>query len=297
MQHGDQADVRAQMPGIGGDGLQRLGGGLEQQVVDHGLVVEGDGGERPRQGEDDVEVRHGQKVGLALGEPGPGCRALAIGAVAVAAGVVADRQVPAVVAARDVVAEGCGAAGLDGRQDLELAEAQMAGMGAAEGLAMGAQLAMGARDVGQLQGWPRHGRSGRRRPEMGERALDRAEGLQRHPGVERGGVELLVAEQHLDDADVGLALEQMGGEGVPQRMERDPLVERRRRRGDMAGPVELAGGERLGRIAAREQPATEPGLPPPLPQQVQQIGREHDVAVLAALALLDPNQHAGGIDV
>jgi hypothetical protein len=113
--------------------------------------VEGDGGERPRQGEDDVEVRHRQQVGLAFGEPDPGRRALAFGAVAVAAGVVAHRQVPAVVAARDMAAEHGGAAGLDGRHDLELAEAQMPGMGTAEGLAMGAQ------DVGHLQGWPRHG--------------------------------------------------------------------------------------------------------------------------------------------
>ncbi len=68
-------------------------------------------------------------------------------------------------------------------------------------------------------------------------------------------------------------------------------------RGDMAGAVELAGAERLGRIAAGEQPAPRPGLPPPGAQQVQEIRREHDVAVLAALALLDPDQHARRVDV
>lgn len=65
----------------------------------------------------------------------------------------------------------------------------------------------------------------------------------------------------------------------------------------MAGAVELAGGERLGRVAAGEQPAPRPGLPPPGAQQVQQVGREHDVTILAALALLDPDQHAGGVDI
>jgi hypothetical protein len=34
VQHGDQADAGAQVVGIGGDGRQGLGGGLEQQVVD-----------------------------------------------------------------------------------------------------------------------------------------------------------------------------------------------------------------------------------------------------------------------
>jgi hypothetical protein len=30
VQHGDQAEPRAEMLGIGGDGRQRLGGGLEE---------------------------------------------------------------------------------------------------------------------------------------------------------------------------------------------------------------------------------------------------------------------------
>ena len=36
----------------------------------------------------------------------------------------------------------------------------------------------------------------------------------RYAGVERRRVELLVSEQHLDDADVGLLLQEMGGEAV-----------------------------------------------------------------------------------
>ena len=150
VEHGGQADARAQMLRIGGDGLQRLGGGLEQEVVDHGLVLEGDGGDLPWQGEDDVIVGDRQQAGLPLGEPGLGRLALALGAVAVAAGVVGDRQMGAVVAARDMAAHLGGAAGFDGRHDLELIKAQASGVGGAEGLAMGAQ------DVGHLQGWPRH---------------------------------------------------------------------------------------------------------------------------------------------
>ena len=42
VQHGGEADARAQMLRVGGDGGQRLGGGPEQEVVDGGLVLERD---------------------------------------------------------------------------------------------------------------------------------------------------------------------------------------------------------------------------------------------------------------
>ena len=69
VQHGDEADPGAQVAGIGGDGLERRGGGPEQDVADHALVLEGDGGDRFGEGEDDVEIGHRQQVGLARLEP------------------------------------------------------------------------------------------------------------------------------------------------------------------------------------------------------------------------------------
>ena len=54
---------------------------------------------------------------------------------------------------------------------------------------------------------------------MLERARDLAERLEGDAGIERGRVELLVAEQHLDNADVDLLLEQMRGEAVPERVQ------------------------------------------------------------------------------
>src|SRR5260370_15152937 len=69
----------------------------------------------------------------------------------------------------------------------------------------------------------------RRRPhprdEMFERAGDLAERLEGDARIERGGIELLVPEQHLDHANVGLLLQQMRGETVPQRVQRDGLVD------------------------------------------------------------------------
>ena len=69
VEDGDEADLAAQVPGIGGDGLQRRGDGVEQDAVDHGLVVEGDGRNLGGQSEHDVEVRDRQQVGFAGGEP------------------------------------------------------------------------------------------------------------------------------------------------------------------------------------------------------------------------------------
>jgi hypothetical protein len=87
--------------------------------------------DRSRQGEDHVIIGDRQEFGLTLGEASLGCRALALRGVAVAAGVVGDAFVRAVLAALDVSAERGGPAGLDRRHDLQLAEAHMAGVGLA----------------------------------------------------------------------------------------------------------------------------------------------------------------------
>ena len=94
VQHGDEADLGAEMLGIGGDRAQRLGRGLEQDGVDRRLVLEGDLGDLGRQREDDVEVGDRQQLGLPRGEPVSAGLALALRAVPVAAGVVGERIVP-----------------------------------------------------------------------------------------------------------------------------------------------------------------------------------------------------------
>ena len=69
VEHGDEADLGAEMLGSAAMVLQRLGGGPEQDVVDHRLVLESDVGDRCGQGEDDVEIGHRQQLGLARLEP------------------------------------------------------------------------------------------------------------------------------------------------------------------------------------------------------------------------------------
>ena len=63
------------MLGVGRDGDERLGRGLEQQIVDDDLVMVGDVSDDRRQREYHVIVRHRQQLGLALGEPFPYRRA------------------------------------------------------------------------------------------------------------------------------------------------------------------------------------------------------------------------------
>jgi hypothetical protein len=141
---------------VGGDREQRVGSGSEQEVVDGGLVLERDRADRRRQSKDDVIVGDRQEFRLALGEPLPRRRALALRAVAVAAGIVGDARVRAVLAALEVSAELGGSTGLDRRHDLQLAEAHMAGIGLAP------HRPMGSKDVGDLQARPRHAPAVRR---------------------------------------------------------------------------------------------------------------------------------------
>jgi hypothetical protein len=86
VEHGSGANAGAEVLGIGGDSEQRLGRGAEQQVIDHRLVLVGDGADLGRQGEDEVEVADRQQIGLAGGKPVSRRRALALGTMAVAAG-------------------------------------------------------------------------------------------------------------------------------------------------------------------------------------------------------------------
>jgi len=64
MQHGGDADPRAEMLGIGCDGQQRVRSRAEQQVIDHRLVLPCDVRDLGGHGEHDVEVTDRQQIGL-----------------------------------------------------------------------------------------------------------------------------------------------------------------------------------------------------------------------------------------
>src|ERR1700704_5804908 len=150
MENRGDADAGAEVFWVCRDGSQGLGRGLEQKVVDDGLVLVGDIGDGRRQREHDMEVRHRQQIGFARGQPVLCRRALALRAMPAAATIVRDLGVRALLAARDMPAESRGAAALDRRHHLQLAEAHMAGIGPAPCRAVVAE------DIRNLQRWTRH---------------------------------------------------------------------------------------------------------------------------------------------
>jgi hypothetical protein len=96
-------------------------------------------------------------------------------------------------------------------------------------------------------------------------------------------VELGVTEQH--HTNVGVLLQEVRGEAVPQCMRRHALVDPGGLGGGVNGAVEPAGRERLDRVAARKQPAARqqhaaaPALTLPGAQQFEQLRRQHGVPV------------------
>ncbi|ANY84413.1 hypothetical protein BB934_40110 (plasmid) [Microvirga ossetica] len=124
---------------IGGQGEQGLGGGLEQEIINHRLVGPGQIADRGRQREHHMEVGHGQQLGFALSKPVPGRRPLAFRAVPVAAGIVGNLRTGTALAALHMPAERGRAAGLDRAHHLELAEADVTRMGSTPGGSVGAE--------------------------------------------------------------------------------------------------------------------------------------------------------------
>jgi hypothetical protein len=93
MQDHGRADLRTQVLVVGGDRSQRLGCRLEQDGVDHRLIVIGDGRNRSRQREYDVEIGDRQQIGLAGREPLTRGAGLTLGAMPVAATIVGDLRI------------------------------------------------------------------------------------------------------------------------------------------------------------------------------------------------------------
>lgn len=83
MQDGEKADLRTQMLGIAGDGLQGLGAGLKQDFVDRLLVRQRQLVQLFRNGEYDMKIFHRQQFCLPLCQPFAPLQILALWAVAV----------------------------------------------------------------------------------------------------------------------------------------------------------------------------------------------------------------------
>lgn len=90
VKHGGDADLGAELSGVGGDGLQCLSRDPHQQCIHDRLVLKSDLGDSRRQGEDRVEVRDRQQIGDTSRNPLLARRTLALRTVAIAAGVTGD---------------------------------------------------------------------------------------------------------------------------------------------------------------------------------------------------------------
>jgi hypothetical protein len=129
VQDGDEADLGAQVLGIGSDGAQGLGAGVEEQIVEGGFVLKGDRRDRLGHGKDDVEVIDpGEQLGLAIFEPLRAGEGLALGAGAMATAVIGDALMAAAVTLLDMATEGGGATAFDGAHGAQLPPAERRGM-------------------------------------------------------------------------------------------------------------------------------------------------------------------------
>lgn len=91
--------------------------------------MKGDLGDFGRHREHDVEVRHRQQIGLTVGEPPFARRTLTLGTMPVAAGVIADAGMCAVLTGLDMTAKRRSPAELDRGHDAALDATEMAVMG------------------------------------------------------------------------------------------------------------------------------------------------------------------------
>lgn len=124
MQNGDEADLTRQVLGIGRDRAQGLGGGVKQDLVDHGLVLVRDRGDLLGQCEDHVEIVDGNEVGLTVFQPLRAHQGLTLRTVPIAATIERDALMTAGVTLLDVSAERGGATALDRAHDTALPAAE-----------------------------------------------------------------------------------------------------------------------------------------------------------------------------
>ena len=135
--------------------------------------------------------------------------------------------------------------------------------------------AVAAEDIRHLQcGAMTLGSAGRHdlEAEPVERARRVADRVGGDLGVARRRRQAGVAEQDLDDADVGPALEQMGGEAVAQRVHGHRLGQARRRAADRQAACRTWRCDRPLVVAAGKQPLRRPRQPPIGPQDRSSCG-------------------------
>src|SRR5216684_3230210 len=150
MEHAEEADLGAKVPGIAGDLPQSCSTGVKQQVVDQPFILQCERSQFPRQGEDDVHVAGGQQLPFPRLEPAQTGVALTLRAVPVSARVVRDGSMSAVRALIAMSTQRGGAAACNGQQHFFVLAVDPHTTALNEGLSCVAN------DIGHLQRRPVH---------------------------------------------------------------------------------------------------------------------------------------------
>src|SRR5271170_4073808 len=136
-----------------------------------------------------------------------------------------------------------------------------------------------------------------------ERAGGRVEMPLGQMQVDGGDLKVAMAEQYLDGAQIGAGFKKVSRETMAQSVGMNaPVVEAGAFSSDLAGSPEDLGGHRMAGgvpAVAGKQPLLRlaPESSPVGAKLLEQLRAEHDVAVLAALALADMDNHPLAVDI
>src|SRR5664279_843263 len=114
--------------------------------------------------------------------------------------------------------------------------------------------------------------------------------------ISSGSGQMTMAQQQLDRADIGAGLQQVDGERVAKGVWRDRLADTALPPHFPTGGIDGGCSNRLAGTVTGEQPFAGPGTLPIVPEHGEQFGRQHDIAIFAAFALINPDDHALAID-
>jgi len=299
VKHGQDTEGGADPLRIVCEELESRCGLAQEQVVDDALVGPREGSQLGGEGEGEKVVGTRQEALVQPFEPELCGAVVALRAVAVAAGMVGEVEVSAIVAAEHRASENRSPAGKDVRHRPGV-RGQHAG---AKGLSIGGPGA--AEDFRQLD----HGGNPWRSAALHQPVDGVSCGVANLPGevgVDGSSAGAGVAEVLLDQSQVDTILEQMGGVGVAQGVDVGALVDAALFHGVAEGTLEAVAGDRSAIVSdgvlntmaggGRKQPEWAFMGAPMIAQQLKGGGGKWDLAVLAALAA-DAQNAPGTVDI
>ena len=151
VQHGEEAEFRAEVLRITSDFEKCFCTGAEQQIVDDFLVLQSQWSKLRRKCEDHMDVARREKFPATRGDPPFPSSGLTLRAVPVSAAVVGDGgTMPAVGAFIEMTAECGGSTARNGQQHFDVLPAEPVAISFDEGSSHAAD------EIGHLEGRPAH---------------------------------------------------------------------------------------------------------------------------------------------